>query len=726
MDFLTPLYAAGAAAIALPILFHLIRRTPHSRVVFSSLMFLVQSPPRLTRRSRLNNILLLILRAAALALLALAFARPFFIGAAENEAPAGAGRRVALLLDASASMRRGDLWSQAVRQAEQALTDVAPADEVALYLFDDRVRPAMTFTEWRELESSRRLPILKARLAEAKPTWAGTKLGEALATVADLLAEAEAPAKDKAAPRSDDKSPRQLVLVSDLQQGGHVEALQGHQWPRNVVLDVRPVSVAPAKQTNATVELARDAADDPARDPTRLRVRVSNQPGAAREQFTLAWATDRGPLAGTSGAPQATASPLPVYVPPGQSQLVKVPWPDGGQKADRLLLQGDDHDFDNTLFIVPPRVESIRVLFVGDDAPDDVQGLSYYLRSAAADTARRKVELVTRRPAEPLAATDLVGTRLVVVAGAPPEPTVAALKRFAESGGDVAWVLKDAAAQPGVRSLLGSDEIAIQEAPARDFALIARVDTRHPLFAPFADARFGDFSRIHFWKHRRVTLPAASATGADALRVLARFDDGDPFLLERALGKGRAILATSGWHPADSQLALSTKFVPLIDGLTGRPDPALAEAHHVVHEPIALPGPKGDVNPQVRKLTGPDGKAIDLPATATTFEATDLPGVYRLTVDGRDIPLAVNVPPDEGRTAPLAAEDLERWGAQLGTKQAPEDVAARDRRLKQAELENKQKVWRWLILAVLGLLAAETFLGGRLARRKPEESAAPT
>ena len=71
------MYILGALAIAAPILFHLIRRTPRGEVPFSSLMFLAPSPPRLTRRSRLDNILLLLLRAAALALLAFAFARPF-------------------------------------------------------------------------------------------------------------------------------------------------------------------------------------------------------------------------------------------------------------------------------------------------------------------------------------------------------------------------------------------------------------------------------------------------------------------------------------------------------------------------------------------------------------------------------------------------------------------------------------------------------------------------
>src|SRR6185437_16475493 len=85
MSFLTPLYALGLLAVAAPIVFHLIRRSPRGDVPFSSLMFLSPTPPRLTRRSRLNNILLLLLRAAALCLLAFAFTRPFLRQAASMD-----------------------------------------------------------------------------------------------------------------------------------------------------------------------------------------------------------------------------------------------------------------------------------------------------------------------------------------------------------------------------------------------------------------------------------------------------------------------------------------------------------------------------------------------------------------------------------------------------------------------------------------------------------------
>jgi hypothetical protein len=46
------------------------------------------------------------------------------------------GRRIALLIDTSASMRREDLWQQARKHPCACSRKLSPADEVALYLFD--------------------------------------------------------------------------------------------------------------------------------------------------------------------------------------------------------------------------------------------------------------------------------------------------------------------------------------------------------------------------------------------------------------------------------------------------------------------------------------------------------------------------------------------------------------------------------------------------------------
>ena len=703
MSFLAPLYVAGLLAISLPILFHLIRRTPRGRQEFSSLMFLTPSPPTITRRSRLSNIFLLLLRAAALALLAFAFARPFLRRDAELNVSQAQGRRVALMVDTSASMRRGDLWTQARRQAEDVVAGLAPSDELALYFFDRSVRPAMTFAEWNQLDQPRRTAMVKARLAEAGPTWESTRLGDALATVAAALAEGDGPADAKAA------AGRQLVLVSDLQEGGHVDALQGHQWPETVMLDVKPV--APKAASNAALQLVTDAADAPEKDASRLRVRIANQPDSTREQFSLAWANERGPVAGVA--------PVNAYVPPGRSQIVRVPWPTPDAGADRLVLSGDEADFDNTLFLVPPRTDEVRLVYLGEDAADDTKGLRYYLESALVETPRRKVDFAARKAAEPLTAPDLSGARLVVVAGPQADGRTAALRQHAEGGGDVLWVLNDAAAVQGLGAMTGSADVAAEEAPKRDFALLSRFDAGHPLFAPFADARFGDFTRVHFWRHRRLKIPDSSPA-----RVVASFDDGDPFLVEQTIGKGRLFVMTSGWHPADSQLALSTKFVPLLEGLLRRGDGAAVEAQYAVGDPVALPAGQ---SPQVkRSVHTPDGIEHAIDPVARTFSGTAEPGIYRLTLSEQVIPLAVNVPADESRTTPLAPEELEQWGAKLGTKPVSDELATRQRQLQIIELENRQKLWRWLIVAVIGLLVAETALAGGLARRAAQQQQVTT
>src|SRR5205823_4551970 len=171
MGVLAPLYLAGLAALSLPLILHLVRRTPRGRQEFSSLMFLLPSPPRLTRRSRLDQIVLLLLRLAALALLAFAFARPFLREAATlalEELPA---RRVAILVDASASMRRGDLWQQSLARTEKELADLGPHDEVALYTFADRLRTEVGFDAGEADTAASHLEMVRQATKKLRPTW---------------------------------------------------------------------------------------------------------------------------------------------------------------------------------------------------------------------------------------------------------------------------------------------------------------------------------------------------------------------------------------------------------------------------------------------------------------------------------------------------------------------------------------------------------------------------
>ena len=244
MGFFAPLYIAGLLGLSLPIVFHLIRRTPRGQQVFSSLMFLKPSPPTLTRRSRLDNILLLILRALILALLAFAFARPFLREAADLAFEGAQGRRVAILVDTSASMQREGVWRRAVEEVNRVLDEADPADQVALFTFDASVKTLVDFESLKTvLEHEKRLALVREKIKEVKPAWRSTDLASALIATADSLDAVN----DAKADEID--APLQLVLISDLQEGSELEALQGYEWPKGVKVEL--ASVFPDKPTNA-------------------------------------------------------------------------------------------------------------------------------------------------------------------------------------------------------------------------------------------------------------------------------------------------------------------------------------------------------------------------------------------------------------------------------------------------------------------------------------------
>ena len=82
---LVPAFLVGLAALAVPVYLHLRHRDRDKPQRFPSLMFLERLPIRTAERRRITDLPLLLLRALALALLVLAFARPVFSRSAAVE-----------------------------------------------------------------------------------------------------------------------------------------------------------------------------------------------------------------------------------------------------------------------------------------------------------------------------------------------------------------------------------------------------------------------------------------------------------------------------------------------------------------------------------------------------------------------------------------------------------------------------------------------------------------
>ncbi len=714
MGLLAPLYALAALALAGPILFHLIRRQPRGEVSFSSLMFLSASPPRLTRRSRLDNLWLLLLRVLALLLIATAFMRPF-LRQDQFLNRALAGRQIVILIDTSGSMQRADIWAAAQRTASEVLGELSPTDDVALYSIDRELTAILPLDDLSDTAPGVSRQAAKDALAQLEPTWQPTELAEGLKSLADLIASQSISAELPPG------TCHEVVLITDLQSGVRLEGLQGFAWPENINLDVR--QLLPAKVGNARLSLLQADEDEPspatADDKassslsvaaTTVRVRVENDSDAQPTPLQLSWANAMGPLPdrGTT-----------LQVPPGQVRVV--PLGDRPPAADRILLQGDAWEGDNTLYLVQPIRMTRQIVFCGTSQTLPEEDLSYFLKQSPLSSELVRREVVAIAADELPARLESPETCAVVL-----EPTVAvlgqasAIGRYADAGGIVLICLSRSIAKNRddvaefdevsvfLRELLQEPKLNVSEGKTEDFSLLAKIDFAHPVFAPLSDPRFNDFSKLRFWSHRQVALPAESQ-----VRTVASLDNQAPLLLEAVRGTGKVWLLTAGWQPTASSLGLSTKFIPILMGIV---DPQASR------QPEQLSYAVGDnievSDPQHVVVTTPQAAFVDEALMLRHAQSIELrrPGLFWLQDGDAKRQIAVQVPASESRLVPLDVAQLEQYGIAVGPLASDARRRESMRQLQREELESKQRLWQWLLVASLVVLVLETWLAGWQSR----------
>ena len=695
MSFLYPLlFVAGLAAVALPIVLHMIRRHTSRRIPFSTLMFLRPTAPRLKNRRRLEHLPLLILRCLILCLLALAFARPF-IPRSVTQGPIQVGKRRVILIDTSASMRRADLWEQAQREARTALDDLESADRACVLSFDRDTQTLIGFESWASMEPTQRTAIAIEQIDALSPGWNQTALGKALVAAAEAMEDDEVNEQQRSGRQ------REIVLISDFQQGSDITALQAYEWPEDTQLIVK--LLAPRATTNAALQLMTDRgrlAPADANEP--VRVRVTNSADATDERFQLGWAERE--------------TTVDVYVPPGRSIVVSAPAQMASSVSQRLVLTGDEHDFDNTLYVAPSVRRPIDILYLGNDEPNDPKAMLFYVQQAFDVDGPLAAQISYRHSDAALNPADVESAHLIVVTDAVHEQNLAALRHYLESGRTILLVMKSSATVATLAGLTGIETLTATEADVDRYAMLARIAFDHPLLASFADPRFGDFTRIHIWKYRQVD-PAAIPSA----RVLAWFDSSDPAWCEVPLGKGALLVWTSGWQPADSDLALSSKFAPLLySALEYGGTLADRQAQYVVGNAVPV-SVRMISEPADRQIRKPDGSTVALGAGSETFDQTDLPGIYTTQVGGEEQQFAINLAAEESRTDPMPIEDIEKLGVSVGSTVNAALVRTEQASVQSSlsEMESEQKLWRWGIAAALVLLLGEIWLGGRPTRTAP-------
>ncbi len=693
MNLLSPWFLAGLALVAGPVIAHLIRRATRDRVQFSAMRFLTSSAPRLDRRSRVQHPWLLALRCLIVALLAFAFARPYFQGDSPLASPSRPPRQVIAILDASASMQRDRLWAQAQQQVRELAAALEPEDDFTLVLAEERSREILSVETWRETPPGERNALLAATLAAHPSPGASvfhldTAVEQAIERSRDLIAVTDA-----------ETIRTELHVVSDFAAGTRISGLAGLGWPSG--LSVNLDAVDSPTGGNASLHWLGWSEDD---DGAVARLRVSSDAGfrTASLQLQLRDAA--------TGA--ALGDPQTVVIGRESNTTALLPVPATAPAALRIDLTGDDMPFDNTVWSVRPTERRLGVAILGAaERVTDPTAAEFYLHKAFAGwrdpVPVLRYELAAS-PAPDSSDGNVAPPPLIVVTRAPTAPEMAALRSQLERGAHVLLLADSAETVATLETLLGENDwlaADVSRRATRDNTILARIDFSHPLFAPFADPNYSDFTRIRFWSHLPLQPPPGSS-----VRVLAGFDDGSAAVLEADVGRGKLVVWNGAWTNRASQWVLSSKFVPWLQTLAeraagGAVRPAVTELHL---------RPSAGREARLSPLTGEESIDARQPVA---------PGVYRLpqgTPPGRL--LALNVPVVESDIASLDFDAFADLGVPLTVTQTPADFAEQTRRAEAeaAHLaEARQKNWRWLLLLVALLLIGESILSLRLAHRAP-------
>lgn len=670
MSALAWLFGLGALAIAFPFVFHLIRQTPKGRTEFSSLMFLKPTPPRLTQRSRLQNILLLLLRAAIVLLIAFAFMRPFFRTQANQHLVEVSGRDLLFLLDTSASMQRSGLWRSALEKLDNALADVEAGDQLALATFDHRFQVVADFPNSAG-DTATQVARIRAAAKELAPSFGRSDYANALGRATERLTARQDATGARSKP--------QIILVGDLQRSSSLAELQRIRWPEPIKLEV--VFAGDEALPNAAVTgISFDQA------AAKAHVRLSNSANAKQEQLEVQFVGDR-----------STGDRQSVYLPAGTTRSFTFELPPSS--INRVQLSGDQETLDNVYYYSPPRQTTINVFYFGDDDANDAEGIRYYLERSFIDTPTRKTHFLD----SPSLAD--AGRGLAVVTRPPNANEQRFLDAHLKDGGRVLFVVADRETAEATQVWTGA-RAAEAGTAMDDYGLLINIDFTTSLLAAFDRPGLNDFTNIKFWNRSALQVVDDTRT-----RVLACFDDLRPALLETQNGNGKAITLASSWRPQASQLATSSKFPILMNELLtwAAAAPEVPKSLRV-NEPISLSMADHQM------VVKPDGSKHQTAPDQPAFEDTDRPGIYTVIAGQKQIPIAINIDRSEGASETISTEQFESLGVQLGIH----DTVAEERQALQlqadVEIESRQKLWKWLIGIALAMVLIETVAAGSAKR----------
>jgi hypothetical protein len=677
MNFIAPLFFVALAGLAIPVLIHLIQREKKQIMRFPSLMFVQRVPYKSIQRRRIHNWLLLMVRLTALALIILAFARPFF--ERQDLPTAGTGaREVVVLLDQSYSIGYGDRWERARSAAYEAVNGLGASDRGSVVLFSSGAEIALRSTATGERER------LTAAVAAAKPTDGATRYAPALKVAGSILAESPLPR-------------REVVLISDFQRGGW-RGEEGARLPAGST--VTPVMIGGNEElpnvSVTAVSFARSTFSNQERVAVTAVVVNRNMRSLTGGQLALE----------IGGRPVQT-QPLTVEASSSASVTFEPVTVASASMRGTVRAGNDALPADNVFNFVLSPAEPVRVIVV--DRGGTGSAALYLTRALAIGDAPR-FETTVRQP-DAVSDDDLRRASTVVLNDiAVPGALARRLARFVEMGGGLLVALGPRASWPQDVDILPAAVQAPIDRTRGDAARIGALEYGHPVFEPFRAPRSGDFAAARIYGYRGVE-PSPMA------QILARFDAGAPALLERRTGTGRVLLWTSSLDLAWSDFPLKPVFLPFVHRavrhLSAYAEPApWSTVGQVLDASFGAPAsqPLGGV------VITPSGRQVPVDDEGGEVLELTEQGFYELRTkasEGAAAVVASNV--DSAESDLTTMDPKEIIAAAVGGPDEGARAAAGVPLPPDAQ-ERSQRLWWYLLCIGILVLGADTLISNRLSK----------
>lgn len=672
MSFLNPLFLVGLAAVAIPIIVHLVRRTRAKKVEFPSLMFVRQVPQRTIRRKRLINLLLLLLRCLALLCLTLAFARPYFSGSGAAEAN-GRTKATVILLDTSFSMRYGKRFDDAKAKARNAVNEASGSDQVALITFGQSYEVLSRFTNDKGK--------LNSLIDSAQAGLGSTAYTQALRGAEELMKEATT--KDQ-----------RVVLISDYQAAGWNQTDTSYRLRNDIKLVTNDVGEADAANL-ALTEVNAQPVIYQQKYADKLAARVVNFSDAANDNVQVEFQLN-----------DHTVEKRQVKIAARDSALVEFTDFNLNEGVNRGVIEISDNSFpvDNRFYFTLHREVQGQALIIESAARGRSESL--FLRNALSTGDNLPFTITVKTPAS-VNPGDLPSYKVIVLNDVDSVNSALAdqLKAYVEKGGGLivaAGRHVDAAGYNEAFKQLLPATLGDAVQPKGDYVTLSDIKTDHPVFEVFRQS--GRFAAARVFGYRR-------ATPQEKASVLARFEDGTPALLESSFGKGKVLLFTSTLDSSWNDLPLTPLYLPLVRQMTRYLGERDRQAWSLIGQTFIATQAKDGALP-----------AIDAPSNTRLTERNQTAsgdlivnarenGFYRLRYASATDFAAVDL---DGKESDLTKLNLDDFvGAVTGADPKSDAVAAAQGKLTNEEREAKQRVWWPLLIAALMLFVTE----GVLARR---------